>query len=128
MVFGERLKRLREGKYSQEELANKLHVHNVTISKWESGTQEPRSKRVAELAKILGTTTEYLLGDTDDPTMNTAPKALPTVPLKDTGHTLIYERNGERMELPPTEESYAIFRDLAAMIAKREAAPQPAMV
>ena len=70
MIFGERLKQLREGKYSQEELAYMLHVHNNTISKWENGAQEPRAKKVAELAQILGTTPSYLLGDTDNPDAN----------------------------------------------------------
>ena len=65
MTFGERLKQLREGKYSQEELASMLNVHSVTISKWENDVQEPRANKIAELANILGTTTAYLLGDTN---------------------------------------------------------------
>ena len=48
------------------------------------------------------------------------------MPFKNTGLSLVYERNGERMELPPTEESYAIFREIAAKIAGRESR-QPAM-
>ncbi len=67
MTFGERLRRLREGRYSQEELANMLGVHSVTISKWETMGREPNAKNVEGLAQILGTTTAYLLGDTDDP-------------------------------------------------------------
>ena len=49
MDFGERLKKLRKGKYSQEELAALLKIHANTISKWESGAMEPRSKRVKQL-------------------------------------------------------------------------------
>ena len=70
MAFGERLKGLREGKFSQEQLADLLHVHNNTISKWENGAQEPRTKRVTELARILGTTTAYLLGTSDNPSIH----------------------------------------------------------
>ena len=123
MVFGERLKHLREGRYSQEDLAEKLNVHNNTISKWENGLQEPRAKKVAELARILGTTPAYLLGDTDNPENNAnLSKAQYEMPpeVKNVGKTLVYERNGERLELPPTEESYAIFREIARMIAGRE--------
>ena len=54
MTLGDKIKRLREEKkYSQEDLADLLNVHSVTISKWENGTQEPRAKRLNELAKIL---------------------------------------------------------------------------
>ena len=119
MVFGERLKHLREGRYTQEDLADILKVNNNTISKWENGSQEPRAKKVAELARILGTTPAYLLGDTDDPGKESElPKVLPEI--KSGGKSLVYERNGERLELPPTEESYAIFREIARMIAGRE--------
>ena len=64
MTLGDKIKQLRESKnYSQEELADLLKVHSVTISKWESGTQEPRAKRLNELAKIFGVSNEYLLDD-----------------------------------------------------------------
>ena len=121
MVFGERLRKLREGKFTQEELAEKMNVHNITISKWENGAQSPHSNRISELAQILGTTPAYLLGDTDSPEAEAvSSKALPLE--SDKGKTLVYERNGERLELPPTEESYAIFREIARMIAGRETA------
>lgn len=129
MVFGERLRQLREGKYTQEDLADMLNVNNNTISKWENGTQEPRAKRVTEIARILGTTTAYLLGDTDEmkekETEESEEKSgtsevFDKLPLKKSAQSLVYERNGERLELPPTEESYAIFREIAMKIADRE--------
>ena len=126
MTFGERLRQLREGKYSQEELAGELNVNNNTISKWENDTQEPRAKRVAELARILGTTPAYLLGDTDNPRKEDNNKLENKSQIVETGHSLVYERNGERMELPPTEQSYAIFRELALKMATREIS-QPVM-
>jgi transcriptional regulator with XRE-family HTH domain len=117
MVFGERLRLLRHRKYSQEELANLLHVHNNTISKWESGTQAPRMNKMRELASILGTTVAYLLGDTDNP----LPTGQLEIPIEEGAieHThqrskeesssnremLVYmTKNGERFEAPPTEE------------------------
>ena len=68
MTLGDKIKKLREEKkYSQEDLADLLNVHSVTISKWENGTQEPRAKRLNELAKIFGVSNEYLLNDTNKP-------------------------------------------------------------
>ncbi len=128
MIFGERLRKLREGKYTQEELAEKMNVHNITISKWENGLQSPHSNRISELARILGTTPAYLLGDTDEMKTEKTESESETAKVSDklhlvkSGQSLIYERNGERLELPPTEESYAIFREIARMIAGRETA------
>ena len=115
MTIGERLKHLREGKYSQEELADILKVSNVTISNWENGVQEPRSKRVSELAEVLGTTTEYLLGK-DEKVNNT--KSLTenkqSSEYKENMAVLTLE-NGRKIEAPATPEGYAFLKDLFAM-------------
>ena len=124
MILGERLKKLREGKYSQEDIANMLHVHNNTISKWENGIQEPRANRVKELAKILGTTSAYLLGDTDNPLLeqpllenNT--KTSTNSP--STNGMLVYEANGERFEAPPTDLGIAYIERMRALISNHSA-------
>ena len=111
MIFGERLRKLREGKYSQEDLADMLNVHSNTISKWETGSQEPHSKRVAELARVLGTTTAYLLGDTDNPSsepMNAAVSHTRQQSNKEqsvnSGMLVYVSDDGKRFEAPPTEE------------------------
>ena len=117
MFSGERLKNLRKGKYSQEELAERLNVHSVTISKWENGLQMPHPKTIAELARILGTTRDYLLEITDNPspseeseeqqfqgvisrTLQQSSKKEKSV----NSGMLIYEtKDGYRFEAPPTE-------------------------
>ena len=114
MTFGKRLRKLREGKFSQEQLAELLHVHNNTISKWENGTQEPRTKRISELARIFNTTPAYLLGDTDDPSLNDEDTTSNTISRTKQSSSrehsvnhgmLVYEtKDGERFEAPPTEE------------------------
>ena len=137
MTFGERLKRLREGRYSQEELAEMLNVHSVTISKWENGVQEPRAKKVAELARILGTTTAYLLGDTDNPTADYKVAELPSpAPQSVSYPNLSYwgevadnaravATNGNKEEI--ADVSYLLTRALASLrIAGRDSS-QPAM-
>ena len=67
MFIGDRLRELRKGKFSQEELADKLHVHNNTISKWEKGTQVPRLSSIQEMAKLFGVSSSYLMGESDTP-------------------------------------------------------------
>ena len=68
MVFGERLKSIRGRKMTQEQLGELMNVHNNTISRWEKGENMPSLNCIAKLAEILGTSTAYLLGETDDPT------------------------------------------------------------
>ena len=117
MLFGERLKQLREGKYSQEELAEKLNVNNNTISKWETGQQEPRARKVRELAEILGTTPSYLLGDNDEPSRS------PVVPIKENStstekninRAVLTLNGGERVEAPATPEGYAFLERMLMM-------------
>lgn len=61
---GLRIKRLREEKkLSQAELAKLLNTKRQTISKYENGivTNIP-SDRIEEIARILDTTPEYILG------------------------------------------------------------------
>ncbi|MBQ6805419.1 MAG: helix-turn-helix transcriptional regulator [Clostridia bacterium] len=70
---GLRIKRLREEKkLSQAELAKLLNTKRQTISKYENGivTNIP-SDRIEEIARILDTTPEYILGW--EPSENGAP-------------------------------------------------------
>lgn len=64
MSKGERIRLLREkAGYSQEELAKKLHTTKQTIYKYEKDivTNIP-SNRIEELAVILDSTPEYIMG------------------------------------------------------------------
>ena len=63
MKIGEKIRELRGNRYSQEELADKLQVHNNTISRWESGIMAPKLKYIQEMAKIFNVSPEYLLND-----------------------------------------------------------------
>ena len=137
MVLGERLKKLREEKkYSQEDLAELLNVHNNTVSKWENGTQEPRAKRINEIAKILCTTSAYLLGDTDNKNSIEQPaqRENPLNELSDNernskilhqsskseksinnGMLVYVTKSGDRFEAPPTELGIKYLEKMFAM-------------
>ena len=125
-MFGERLRQLRQKQnLSQEELADRVGVHNNSVSKWENGVI-PNMKRIVALAKILGTTATYLLGETDDPTPAEEDSIVPASTEKATPYTqgqlnngmLVYVmKNGERLELPPTKDSYDFLKDFALKVA-----------
>lgn len=66
-----RLKELRkEKKLTQEELAEKINVTKLTISRWERGERVPKSDKAQQLADFLGVTPAYLLGYSDFPARN----------------------------------------------------------
>ena len=71
MIFGERLKYLREDKgITQIDLANFLMLANSTISQYESGKRTPDVETLQKIADFFGTTTDYLLGKTNNRNLN----------------------------------------------------------
>lgn len=65
MVLGAKIRQRREALgLTQQELADKLCVTIQAISQWENGRTQPGSDRIFLLAKILGTTADALLCET----------------------------------------------------------------
>lgn len=63
-MFSENLKTLRKQKgFSQEELADRLHVVRQTVSKWEKGQSVPDAGALIRLAEILEVSVSELLGE-----------------------------------------------------------------
>ncbi len=61
--FPERLKELRlESNMSRNALASLLFVNPRTISYWELGQRECSLEQLAQIARIFGISTDYLLG------------------------------------------------------------------
>lgn len=56
---------LRLNKMSQKDLAEKLGVTDVTVSRWLSGERDPSIETLNRIAEALGTTTSYFF-ITDD--------------------------------------------------------------
>jgi len=80
-MFGDDLKAIRKQKgFSQEALAERLHLVRQTISKWENGLSVPDAEMLIRLADVLDTTVATLLGGTvdieDDVDRNTISKQL----------------------------------------------------
>ena len=73
-TIGERIKTLRKKRgYNQKDLANLLGKSLRTIQKYESGEIEVSIAMVNELAKVLDTTSTYLLGHQTGDFKKTAP-------------------------------------------------------
>lgn len=68
-MFDHRLKVARKSKkLTQEQLALQVQTTKGTISNYENGYSTPSNEMLVLLAKTLKTTTDYLLGNTEDPT------------------------------------------------------------
>lgn len=62
-----RLKELRKEKNcTQRHLAEVLGLTPNSICEWEKGRSEPSAETLVEIAKFFNTSTDYLLGVTDD--------------------------------------------------------------
>lgn len=79
MEFGKRLREKRaEANLSQDELAKKAGVGSRTICNYETGARMPNSLAiVSKLAKALGTTSTYLLGEDGLLVVDAAEKGTP---------------------------------------------------
>lgn len=67
MTTGEKLIKLRkEFGYTQEQLADILHVSRQAISRWESDLAFPETEKLIKLSELYNVTVDYLLKDSDE--------------------------------------------------------------
>ena len=63
MKFQERLiQELKTSKYTQKEIANKLHIAESNITNWKNGQNIPSLEVFYELCLLLEVSSDYLLG------------------------------------------------------------------
>lgn len=77
MEYPNRLKDLREDEdKTQTEVANEVHIHQTTLSKYEKGTIDIPTKILSDLAKYYRTSTDYILRRTNEkrPYKDTSPE------------------------------------------------------
>ena len=61
-TFADVIVELRKGKgMTQQELADKLHITDKAVSKWERGLSYPDITSISKLASILGVDSSYLI-------------------------------------------------------------------
>jgi|GEM_PF-5878300 len=66
--FGDRLSRVRKrSRHTQQFLASELGVGQPSIVDWEKGRSYPKQNRIETIAKLCGTTPEYLITGEEEP-------------------------------------------------------------
>lgn len=69
--FSERLRELRKSKnIGQKEVGAILGVSESSIGKYEAGDRTPSPEAIVKLSRFFEVTTDYLLGETNDPKGN----------------------------------------------------------
>ncbi len=68
MVFSRIKEQRTNAGLTQAQLAQELGVQRAVVSKYETGMVTPPLEQLQSIARALGTTTAYLVGDTDIPT------------------------------------------------------------
>lgn len=67
-IVGARVKELRQKKgITPAEITKQLMTSSASLWRWETNKNEPSTLHINQLAEILGTSVDYLLGNTDDP-------------------------------------------------------------
>jgi transcriptional regulator with XRE-family HTH domain len=76
-TFGKKLRECREAKgLSQKELAKLLSTSYSVIGKYERDEMQPSIEAAKKIAKLVGTTVGYLLGETDEENILKDPEML----------------------------------------------------
>ena len=102
---------------TQIEFAEKLGVSIATLRRWEAGETAPTGTRIMEISSLLGITPEDLITSQEE-SENGRISAI----YQSHGNTegmLVFEGEGTRIELPPTEKGYELFNKLIDNLIKR---------
>ncbi|MGE5585798.1 MAG: helix-turn-helix domain-containing protein [Bacillota bacterium] len=112
MTFGQRLKGLREScKMSRDDLATRLGLSYWAVAKYEQDERVPDHEVLGRIAGLFGTSIDYLLGRTDDPT------PLPTTRDEAVETTAAHRTDDPMAELP--EEARKSLREFQEYILKK---------
>lgn len=102
-LMGARVTALRDERgLTWASLSWRAEMHETLLRRWASAKTEPRVGGIVQLAKALGTSTDYLLGMTDDPV---------PAPLRGVGVASTPPGAPERRQGPPADELGPIGRE-----------------
>ena len=102
---------------TQIELAEKIGVSIATLRRWEAGETSPTGTRIIELANLLDASPDEIVND--DNTKSSRP-VISYPNSENSNGMLVYEGEGTRIELPPTEKGYELFNRLVENLIKNK--------
>ncbi|MBQ7193436.1 MAG: helix-turn-helix domain-containing protein [Synergistaceae bacterium] len=106
---------------TQIDLAEKLGVSIATLRRWEAGETAPSGTRIIELANLLEISPNEIISDSDRENSQKPNKPTITYPNDERSNgMLVFEEEGTRIELPPTEKGYEIFNRLVENLITRK--------
>ncbi len=121
MPISSNIRQLRKkAHYTQIELAEKLDVSIATLRRWEAGETAPNGTRIIELANVLKVSPDEIVAGADG--IGPARVILPAG--ERSNGMLVFEGDGTRIELPPTDKGYELFGKLLEnLLARRNVTP-----
>lgn len=117
-AFGQRLKllRIRRG-WEVADIAEKVGIHRSTFAGYETQEKFPPIDKLSKISKCLNTSTDYLIGLTDDPTPVNTPKNV---------DQLFKETKGLHWNgIPLTEETLKPLAELFNIVIKERFVHEP---
>ena len=106
-----RMLRKRAG-ITQIDLARDLEISIATLRRWEAGETTPNGTRIIEIANILGVSPdEIVAGEETHEPLSSGGGSVIAANERPNG-MLVFEGEGLRVELPPTEKGYELFTKL----------------
>ena len=97
--------------FTQIELAEKLGVSIATLRRWEAGETAPNGTRIIELANLLEVSPDEIVSESGNSTGTGRAKVVLPADERSNG-MLVFEGEGTRIELPPTDKGYELFNRL----------------
>lgn len=108
-TFGNRIRILRKKhNYTQLELSEKVEIPKSTLAGYENGIRRPKFETVEKLAQVLHTSSDYLIGITDDPQ-----PSKPTKDLRKLLQSSDYHIDGKKLSNDDLEFAIKIIEKLA---------------
>ena len=104
---------------TQIELAEKLGVSIATLRRWEAGETAPNGTRIIELAGLLEVSPDEIVASVEN-SARVQTMSAGNAKLTDRSNgMLVFEGDGTRIELPPTDKGYELFSRLVENLLNR---------